>query len=63
MRQQINMYYRKEQDKIQEEQLSEVEIVKRIQINDNEYQRSQKKNGGWDLRKRLRGYKKCTPKS
>ena len=45
MRQQINMYYRKEQDKIQE-QLSEVEIVKRIQINDNEYQRSQKKNGG-----------------
>ena len=40
------MYCRKEQDKIQEEQLSEVKIVKRIQSNDNEDQRSQIKNGG-----------------
>ena len=54
------MYCRKEQNKTQEEQLSEVEIVKRIQSNDNEDQRSQKKTERiqWMYTKELENLKK-----
>ena len=49
MRQQRNMSQMKEQDKTPEEQLSEVEIAKRIQNNDSEDDpRSGNKNGGRD---------------